>query len=126
MQDTAQAKCTGLLFFDVNGNIKACPFFHFARHNVADGPLPDLVTRTRRDWCSVEHAGECPVYADPRHLAARLESLGWRHLAPGDEEYLCDPRVAQVMMDSYAEFLRLKASRRPGAAAGKSLRAGGG
>ena len=109
-QELAQDKCTGLLFFDVNGNIKLCPFFHYARYNIADGEARELIEASVRDWCAGEYDGECPVYSDTRSLKKHLESRGWYHTVPYLEQRLEDPEVSRVMAARYRDFLSLKQS----------------
>lgn len=111
IQETSQNKCTGLLSFDVYGNIKNCPFFHYAKYNVVNGNLKDSIKKTMRDWISYNYAGECPLYSDPIGLKNHLEKLGWKHIFRDKEEYLNNQEVAQKMMKNYKRFLEIKAAR---------------
>lgn len=108
MQDIVQSGCTGLLYFDVNGYIKSCFSFHFARYNVTEGDIDTLVKKTRKDWNSLKWNGECPIYSDPIRLKEHLEDRGWKHVYPDDEPYLNDPNIARDLMDQYGIFLKLK------------------
>jgi len=108
IQETVQNKCTGLLSFDVNGNIKKCPFFHYAKHNVTDGNIKESVKRTMRDWVSYDYDGECPLYSDPMGFKNHLKKMGWKHIYHGDEEYLCNSDVAQQLVQNYRRFLEIK------------------
>lgn len=109
IQETVQKKCTGLLSFDVNGNIKNCPFFHYAKYNVIDGNIKESVKRTTKDWISHGYAGECPLYSDPIGFKNHLEKNGWKHIFPCGEEYLTNPEVAQQLRQNYYRFLEIKA-----------------
>lgn len=108
MQDTSQTKCTGLLFFDVDGNIKNCPFFHYAKHNISEGNLKDVIKTTRKDWYSAQYEGECPLYSNPRSFRDHLRELGWNPTVPYDEEYLESAKIANRISNNYKEFLRMK------------------
>lgn len=111
MQDTSQEKCRGLLFFDVDGNIKNCPFFHCSKHNVSEGNILQLVKSTTKDWCSARYLGECPIYSDPQNFKNHLQDLEWKTTVPFEEEYLSNPDVAKLMADNYRTFLAIKAAK---------------
>ena len=108
MQDTSQRKCSGLLFFDVEGNIKNCPFFHYAKHTVSEDNLKDTIRNTVKDWSSAEYNGECPLYSDPRNFRDHLQNLGWHSTVSYDEEYLTDITIAKKISDTYRDFLKLR------------------
>ncbi|UCF13501.1 MAG: radical SAM protein [Thermoplasmatales archaeon] len=109
MQETTQPKCNGLLYFDVDGNIKNCFCFHYAKFNVIKGNIDVSIKKTRKEWLSYNWTGECPIYADPRGFKNNLEKLGWQNLATTDEPYLNDPEISQQLAHNYHEFLRIKA-----------------
>jgi hypothetical protein len=111
MQETTQNKCTGLLFIDAKGNIKNCPFFHYAKYNVKDGDVNKSIKKTRKDWTSYTWTGECPIYADPIGFKNHLEKLGWKHIYSTYEEYLTNPDIAQQLMRNYTKFLEIRAQR---------------
>lgn len=111
MQETTQNKCTGLLFIDAKGNIKNCPFFHYAKYNVKDGEINKSIKKTRKDWTSYTWTGECPIYADPIGFKNHLEKLGWKHIYSTYEEYLTNPDIAQQLMRNYTKFLEIRAQR---------------
>jgi MoaA/NifB/PqqE/SkfB family radical SAM enzyme len=111
MQDTAQRKCLGLIFFDVDANIKCCPFFHYSKHNIAQGNIEKLVKDSAADWCRTRYSGECPVYSNQEGLKEHLRLLRWKptvSLNPGNS---ITPRLAKVMSDNYRLFLKLKSTR---------------
>jgi len=110
IQETIQKKCTGLLSFDVDGNIKKCPFFHYSKYNLSDGNISKLVKETVKNWMSYDYQGECPLYSDPVGFKNHLEKLGWKHSLNMDEEYLCNPDISQQMMRSYKRFLDIKSN----------------
>jgi hypothetical protein len=107
LQDTAQAKCGGLLFFDVEGNIKNCPFMHFARHQVKGGSLATKVAQTIQDWSMADYEGECPIYSDPMGFRDHLVSMGWRHVSAFSDEYLVNGDLADAMREKYRAYLAL-------------------
>jgi MoaA/NifB/PqqE/SkfB family radical SAM enzyme len=107
MQETTQTKCNGLLFFNVNGFIKNCFCFHYARYKVTDGDIKELVEKTQRDWASYTWVGECPLYADPIGLKNHLENRGWKNLSSTREEYLANPELAQQLVRNYKRFLEI-------------------
>jgi len=108
IQDTSQKKCTGLLSFDVNGNIKNCVFFHFAKYNIRDSDLSESVKDTLKDWASFKYKGECPLYSDSIGFINHLEKLGWKHVINCDEEYLKDHSIAMQTMKNYEKFLEIR------------------
>jgi MoaA/NifB/PqqE/SkfB family radical SAM enzyme len=109
MQETTQPKCNGLLYFDVDGNIKNCFCFHYAKFNVIKGNIDASIKKTRKDWLSYNWTGECPIYSDPRGFKNHLEKLGWQNLATTDEPYLNNPEISQQLTHNYHEFLKIKA-----------------
>jgi len=109
MQETSQPKCNGSLYFDVDGNIKNCFCFHYAKCNVAKGDINASIEKTRKDWVSYQWTGECPIYADPRGFKNYLEKLGWKSLSTTDEPYLNNPKITQQLVHNYHEFLKNKA-----------------
>ncbi|NQT92486.1 MAG: radical SAM protein, partial [Lentisphaerae bacterium] len=112
MQDLTESRCGGLLFFDVNGHIKLCPFFHFAKHRVADnGDIGTMVDNSENDWRLFPCDGECPVYADASRFRRHLERLGWRRTLPQDEGCPSDPDTEGLMSSRYRDFLAIKAEK---------------
>lgn len=111
IQETVQDKCSGLLFFDVNGNIKNCVFFHYSKYNANTGAIKKSVRKTIRDWISYKYAGECPLYSDPIGFKNHLEKLGWSHIFKWTEEYLENPDISYQLMQNYQRFLKIKAKR---------------
>lgn len=112
MQDLAESRCGGLLFFDVNGHIKLCPFFHLAKHRVDDRKdIGAQVDDSQDDWLSFPCEGECPVYSDSNRFREHLEERNWRQTVPGDDGYPSDPAVAALMSSRYRDFLTIKAER---------------
>ena len=107
-EETIQRKCTGVLSFDADGNIKNCPFFHYAKYNVTDSNIKESVNRMISDWLSYEYAGECPLYSDPIGFKNHLEKMGWKHISNSDEEYLNNNALAQQLMGNYRDFLEIK------------------
>ncbi|MBN2302700.1 MAG: radical SAM protein [Lentisphaerae bacterium] len=108
LQDTSQNKCRGLLFFSADGSIKNCPFFHYAKHNVAGGHIREKVADTIRDWCLSDHIGECPLYSAPIRFRQHLSSCGWKPTVNFEEEYLTNPETAETIAGIYQSFLNLK------------------
>ena len=108
MQELAQPKCTGLLYFDVDGYIKNCFSFHFAKCNLADGDIDALVNKTQKDWNCFRWNGECPLYSDPIRLVKHLEDRDWKHVYSDDEPYLTDPNISAKLADQYRLYLRLE------------------
>jgi hypothetical protein len=111
LHDTEQDKCHGLLFFDVRGRIKACPFLHYSHYAVGEAPLPELATATAREWLGFAYDGECPLYSDPLGLKAHVERLGWTTWKP-PHDYLANPAVCAEMSRRYHDFLALRAAER--------------
>ncbi|MFH0918550.1 MAG: radical SAM protein [Candidatus Omnitrophota bacterium] len=111
MQDTAQKKCLGLVFFDVDGNIKCCPFFHYFKHNIGQGNIEELVKDSTADWCRAKYSGECPVYSDPEGLKEHLLKQRWRPTISFNQENSITVQLAKVMSDNYRLFLKIKAAR---------------
>lgn len=111
MQETAQKKCMRLLFFDVEGNIKNCPFMHYARHCVNGGGLKEKIDETISDWLSASYDGECPIYSNPVGFRDFLVSRGWKGLSSFTEEYLENEEISQMMSRNYHRFLQLKEER---------------
>ena len=111
MQELVQSKCRGLLFFTVDGFIKNCFCFHYAKYNVTTGDIGESIGKTREEWISHKWDGECPIYSDPIGFRSHLEKIGWKNMSTIDEPYLIDPKIAQRLKDNYKEFLRIKAER---------------
>jgi len=111
MQETAQKKCLGLIFFDVDGNIKCCPFFHYSKHNLAGGSIEKLIKDSVVDWCRAEYPGECPVYSNQEGLKAYLLKHSWKPTVSSNPENSITPHLAKVMSDNYRSFLRIKSAR---------------
>jgi len=110
MQELCQEKCRGLIFFDVYGNIKNCPFFHYAKHNVNKGNIQELVADSLQDWSAASYAGECPVYSNIFEFRNYLQDRDWHYTLDGNEEYLRAPSIGAIMEKNYRDFLFLKAS----------------
>ncbi len=108
MQETAQKKCMGLVFFDVDGNIKNCPFMHYSRFNVDGGDIAYKIDETINDWLSAEYDGECPIYSDPVKFRDFLVERGWNRLSTFPEEYLENEEISKLMSCNYHRFLQLK------------------
>ena len=111
MQETSQKKCMGLVFFDVDGNIKNCPFMHYSRFSVNGGELKEKIDQTINDWLSAEYDGECPIYSNPVGFRDFLLSRGWKSLSSFPEEYLENAEISQMMSCNYHRFLQLKEER---------------
>ena len=111
MQETAQKKCLGLVFFDVDGNIKCCPFFHYSKHNIAQGNIERLIKDSATDWCRAEYSGECPIYSDLGGFKAHLLRQHWRPTSSFNLNNSITSQLAKVMSDNYRSFLEIKASR---------------
>ena len=111
MQETAQKKCLGMVFFDVDGNIKCCPFFHYSKHNIAQGNIEGLIKDSTSDWCRAKYSGECPVYSDQEGLKEHLLRQLWRPTISFNQENSITPQLAKVMSDNYRSFLKIKAAR---------------
>ena len=107
IQETVQKKCTGLLSFDVDGYIKNCPFFHYAKYNIVDNDIKESVRNTIREWVSFDYTGECPLYSDPLGLKNHLEKCGWKHILDIKEEYLNNRGISRQMMENYQRFLEI-------------------
>lgn len=108
MQETIQMKCNGLLFFDVDGNIKNCFCFHYTKYNVAAGDIKKSIEKIRNEWTSYTWAGECPVYSDPIGFKNHLEKLGWKSISATNEAYLTQLPLARRLMRNYQRFLTIK------------------
>ena len=111
MQETVQKKCLGLVFFDVDGNIKCCPFFHYFKHNIAQGNIDGLIKDSTADWCRAKYSGECPVYSDQEGLKEHLLRQLWRPTISSNQENSITPQLAKVMSDNYRSFLKIKSAR---------------
>jgi len=112
MQETVQKKCLGLVFFDVDGNIKCCPFFHYSKYNIARGNIEKLIKDSTADWCRAKYPGECPVYSDQEGLKTYLLRQLWRPTDSFNQENSITPRLTKVMSDNYQSFLKIKSARR--------------
>jgi MoaA/NifB/PqqE/SkfB family radical SAM enzyme len=108
MQETTQKKCHGLLFFDVDGNIKNCFCFHYTKYNVAQGNIKKSVEKIRNEWTSYNWMGECHMYSDPIGFKNHLEKIGWKKISSLTETYLSNPDVAKQLMNNYKRFLTIK------------------
>jgi hypothetical protein len=111
MQETAQSKCLGLIFFDVDGNIKCCPFFHYAKYNIAQGKTEKLIKDSILDWCKVKYRGECPVYSDQEGLKAYLLKRAWKPTVSFNRHNSITPQLAKTMSENYQAFLKIRAQR---------------
>ncbi len=111
MQETAQKRCSGLIFFDVDGNIKCCPFFHYAKHNILGGDIERLIKDSTLDWCHAQYPGECPIYADPEGFKKYLLGKQWTSTVSFNERNSITPRLAKVMSRNYRSFLKIKSAR---------------
>lgn len=112
MQETAQRKCLGLVFFDVDGNIKCCPFFHYSKHNISRGNIAEAIRDSISDWSKARYPGECPVYSDQDGLREYLARHFWKPTVSLNRDNSIAPQLARTMSDNYAAFLRLKAQKR--------------
>jgi len=111
MQETSQKKCNGLLFFSVDGFIKNCFSFHYAKYNAASADLKTAISKLRKEWVSYNWEGECPLYSDPQGFKNHLEKLGWKHQSTVPEPYLIDPTIAAQLSGNYKTFLNLVAEK---------------
>jgi sulfatase maturation enzyme AslB (radical SAM superfamily) len=111
MQEISQDKCRGLLFFTVDGMIKNCFCFHYAKYSTTGISLSEAVDQTRNEWISYTWEGECPIYADPIGFKNHLETLGWKNTSTVNEPYLIDTKIADILQGNYRVFLQLKAER---------------
>ena len=111
MQETVQKKCLGLVFFDVDGNIKCCPFFHYSKHHVGQGNIEELIKDSSADWCRNKYSGECPVYSDQEGLKEHLLKRSWKPTVSFNPENSITPQLAKVMSDNYRSFLKIKSAR---------------
>ena len=111
MQETAQKKCLGMVFFDVDGNIKFCPFFHYFKHNIAQGNIEGLIKDSTADWCQAKYPGECPVYADAEGFKAYLLKQHWKPTVSFNQENSITTPLAKTMSDNYRSFLKIKATK---------------
>ena len=111
MQETIQSKCQGLLFFSVDGSIKNCFSFHYAKYNASSGEIGESIDQVRSEWVSYNWQGECPLYSDPIGFKNHLESIGWTHRSTLEEPYLVDPAIARKLQESYQRFLALIAEK---------------
>lgn len=111
MQDTSQKKCQGMVFFDVDGNIKCCPFFHYYKHNVADGDIGNLIKDSIRDWCAARYLGECPIYSDQKGFKNHLQSRSWKPTISFNKDNSTSPELVSVMANNYKAFLKIKTDR---------------
>jgi MoaA/NifB/PqqE/SkfB family radical SAM enzyme len=111
MQETAQKKCLGLVFFDVDGNIKCCPFFHYAKYNAAQGDIEKLIKGSTLDWCRHKYAGECPLYSDQEGFRDYLAGQGWRPTISFNQNNSISAQASKVMSDNYRLFLKMKDKR---------------
>lgn len=109
LQETVQKKCNGLLYFDVDGNIKNCFCFHYAKYNVLKGNINESIQKTLQNWISYNWKGECPLYSDPVGFKNHLEKLGWKKISTINEPYLTNPKIARHMIRNYKQFLKIKA-----------------
>jgi MoaA/NifB/PqqE/SkfB family radical SAM enzyme len=107
MQETKQNKCQGVPFFTVDGEIKNCFCFHYAKYEV-NGKLKNAIENMRKEWISYNWKGECPVYSDPRGFKNHLEMIGWKNISTTEEPYLTNPDISMLMMQKYKRFLTLK------------------
>jgi len=111
MQETLQNKCLGLIFFDVDANIKCCPFFHYAKHNLAQGNIERLIKDSTQDWAQAKYKGECPVYSNQQELKAHLLKRQWQPTISFNQANSITPQLAKVMADNYHSFLKIKTTR---------------
>lgn len=111
MQDTLQKKCLGMVFFDVDGNIKCCPFLHYAKHNVAQAHIERSVKDSTFDWCRLRYPGECPLYADAQGLKEQLLSRSWKPTASLNTDNSITAPLAKIMSENYRSFLKIKSAR---------------
>ena len=107
MQDIGQSKCRGLLFFTVDGLIKNCFSFHYAKYNAAKGDIKKSISNVRKEWITYDWKGECPLYSYPQGFKNHLEKIGWKHTSTVEEPYLTDPKIAEKLMRNYKKFLQL-------------------
>ena len=112
MQETLQNKCLGLIFFDVDGNIKCCPFFHYAKHNIAQGNIEKLIRDSTTDWIQAKYLGECPIYSNQEGLKKHLHDRHWQPTISFNQANSITPQLAKTMSDNYHSFLKIKAARR--------------
>ena len=99
-----------MLSFDVDGNIKNCPFFHYSKYNITKDDVKTSVKEMIKDWMSFDYAGECPLFSDPVGFKNHLEKLGWKHIFY-DEEYLTNSKISTIIKDNYKKFLKIKTAR---------------
>ena len=111
MQRIGQKKCKGLLFFSVDGYIKNCFCFHYAKYNTNNCDIKRSIENAQKDWTSCKWEGECPIYSNPHGLKNHLEKLGWKHRSSITEPYLTDPKIAAHLMHSYKTFLKIVAEK---------------
>lgn len=107
MQQTQEDKCSGILFCDVNGNLKCCPFMHYSKHSIGKGRLQKNIADTLADWRQFLYEGECPIYSDAPGLRNHLLRNGWHSLLHTEEPIFTEGNeISKLMTDNYKEFLR--------------------
>ena len=111
MQETAQKKCLGMIFFDVDGNIKCCPFFHYFKHNISKGKIEKLIKDSARNWAQAKYHGECPVYADAEGFKDYLLKQDWQPTDSCNQENSITPKLSKKMSANYRAFLKIKSAR---------------
>jgi MoaA/NifB/PqqE/SkfB family radical SAM enzyme len=114
IQETSQAKCRGLLYFTVDGDLKNCICFHYAKYNISSCDITSAIKQTQKEWISYNWAGECPIYADPKGLKEHLEKCGWKNLSSANESYLSDTKITTMLRRNYNDFLKIKGQRQHG------------
>lgn len=105
MQDTQEEYCSGLLYIDVMGNIKLCPFFDVSYGRALKSHIATnrLLQQARLDWTTSQYRGECPAYSDPCAHMHHLISRGWMKIEkPGT--FLDCNETMQAMKRAYWDY----------------------
>jgi MoaA/NifB/PqqE/SkfB family radical SAM enzyme len=107
-------KCGGFVYFDVYGNIKMCPYFHYSPANIngLDSGTEQFIRKQIEYWkvLSRNSLHYCPLVSNPSGVGHFVDSNRWYPVSKGHKEQsiIRDPYLVSTIENNYKEYARLK------------------
>ncbi len=106
-----KAKCKGFIYFDVNGNVKMCPYFHYSPFNIKEieNDADEKISVAMEEWKNLSKNGNhyCPLVSNPSDAGNFVDENGWK--AIGNEQAIIrDPSLFSRIENDYRKYLELK------------------
>lgn len=77
------SSCKSFITFDVEGNIKICPYFHYTKRNINEletEKIPEFIDTLVKKWktLSSRTSHYCPFVSNPQYVAEFVKKNEWR------------------------------------------------